>query len=503
MNLTNHLQTLPKSANVPVKSGQPLHIMSVSMTNTVEPTLIGSDSKATSPAPRQGYPSHKFRYAGRPWRIFKRSHKSEASWYIEFELDKKRELKSLETSSKAHAEAEAKSYIDEFLAKRRDARRGIVAPKSALKYSPLSAIIGRARTEDFGLLLQLPTANSAGERARKLYGWSLRWVLRVALGIEDDAVDQLTTEVLNRDTVRAFFDRVSQNAAALPNQADRINYLHNAYQFFTNSQALLAPRPLEAMRSTHNLVLPDLTAWREGRKVFGQSLPARNKSELPSDAVLRRTLREWIRIAQTPGYALPGGDHTSLKKVLGPDLPVRPLSELDRRNLFITVGLELSCGLRIAETRKVRRDWVTTEAGLPLLRDLRVDVKNRTGKIEISPLDPFWHILWFWIRKNGWDVGPEELLISGDASDLEWPERHGSRWLRHLGWETSKTNHALRDYSASMITMRYDIGQACDWCRHSTIATTEKSYNRFVKLSKRVDPRKLRWLRWSKFIVGS
>jgi integrase len=53
--------------------------------------------------------------------------------------------------------------------------------------------------------------------------------------------------------------------------------------------------------------------------------------------------------------------------------------------------------------------------------------------------------------------------------------------LRKLGWETRKTNHALRAYSGSQVAIKYGIYDAQAWLRHSTVKVTEDSYSQYVK----------------------
>lgn len=456
------------------------------------------------PASRK-FPTELFKYRGRQWRIFKRSADSDANWYLYFEANKKRfGPMSLGTASKAAALAEAKLRLDLHFAERENGLRASMQRPGMESYSRLEQIIGRADSDDFGVVLTVPTRKMAGERARKSYAWSLRWVLRLALGITDAQVDVLPASVLSKETSRRFFNVVSAEAGSLADQAERNRFVRTAHSFFHTACALFAPRPLEAMRTVHKLVLPDLAEFRQGEQLFGQAVPPPNRATLPSDAVIARTLREWIRIAETPGYCIPGGDRVRLKGTPTPRLTPTALSELDRRNLFISIGLELACGFRVSETKRIRRNWITTQKGMPIVQALNTKAKDGTGKIEVAPLDPFWRVLWFWVGKNGWEVGPDELLLTarsdarGATTDRGfWPNTHGSHWLRWLGWQTQKTNHALRDFSASMITMRYGLGEACDWCRHKTLATTERNYSRFVKLSKRVDAKKLAWIRWS------
>ena len=466
--------------------------------NRPEPTRIDPNHQTASTAT---LPVERFKYRGRQWRIFKRSAATDAAWYIYWEANKKRMGPwSLGSSSKQHALAEAKLKIDLHYAGRDAALRGSLTRTNETAFAPISAIIGKIGTDDYGILLVVPTPKQASGQTRKGYGWSLRWVLRLALELTDEQVDNTSSTVLNKITARKFFDAVAAQAATMSDQAQANAYVRSAYSIFNNSRALFAPRALEAMRENYQLKLPDLAGWRDARKTFGQVVPQGNDCELPSDAIIRHTLREWIRLANTPGYQIPGGDRYRQRGRLSADMAPAPLSDTDRRNLFITVGLELSCGFRVSETKLIQRHWITTEAGLPLVRCTNTHAKNRTGKIEVSPLNPFWKILWYWIGKNNWDVATDDYLLQGaiETDRTYWPEIHVSRWLRSIGWQTQKTNHALRDFSASMITMRYGLGEACDWCRHATISTTERHYSRFVKLSKRLDPKKLAWLRWAK-----
>jgi len=67
---------------------------------------------------------------------------------------------------------------------------------------------------------------------------------------------------------------------------------------------------------------------------------------------------------------------------------------------------------------------------------------------------------------EGSDTYREEDLFRGIGS-----------WLRKLGWETRKTNHALRAYSGSQVAMKYGIYDAQAWLRHSTVKVTEDSYS--------------------------
>jgi len=470
----------------------------------------------TLPMPRRAVlPVAKFKHRGREWTIRTRRPGDDAKWYLYFEFERRRFPFALGTSSKAVAISEAKLKIDLFFEEREARLRGQFTPLAARDYSPLSALIGREGTEDDGLLYVVPTRKRASPGTRKRYAAAVRWVLKLALGLDADAdVERLSMAVFSRDTARRFFAEVDKRAALIDDQSTRRRWLAGAYGKWNHAQALTAAMPVNALTETHGLKFPPMADWRAGRKTYSQHVPKVRGVEVPDGRLIARTLREWIRIAETPGYEVPGV-RRSTPYAGDDDFTLAPLTEIDRRNLFIAVGLELSCGLRAGEAHLVKRHWFEKDGkGFPLLKCYHTQAKNQTGKIEVTPLDPFWRVLWFWIRKNGWDVGPEEFILSarptermasgamktkGNICDRTvWPQIHASHWLRGLGWKTQKTNHALRDYSASMVTMRYGLGPACRWCRHENMATTERSYNRFVSVERERDEKRLRWIRWAK-----
>lgn len=468
------------------------------------------------PMPRAArLPVAKFKHRGREWTIRARRPGDDARWYLYFEFERERHPFALGTSSKVIAISEAKLRIDLFFAEREAKLRGQFTPLAAKDYSPLSALIGVAGTSNAGLFYVVPTRKGAAANTRTRYAAAVRWVLKLALGLATDAeVERLTMAVFCRDTARKFFGEVHLRAAAMDDQTTRRRWLANAYGKWNHAMALLAPMPVRDLTETHGLKFPDLADWRAGRKTYSRHVPKVRGAEVPDGRLIARTLREWIRLAATPGYQIPGvRRHTPYDGEEG--FTLAPLSELDRRNLFIAVGLELSCGLRAGEAHLVKRSWFERDGkGFPVLKCWHTAAKNQTGKIEVTPLDPFWRVLWFWIRKNGWDAAADEFMLAarpverkasgamkskGNISDRKtWPQIHGSHWLRGLGWKTQKTNHALRDYAASMVTMRYGLGPACRWCRHENMATTERSYNRFVSVERERDEKRLRWIRWAK-----
>lgn len=463
--------------------------------NLVEPDRTCHNSKTTSPAIRTEpkYPVHVMRYKGRSWRLFKRSLAADATWHVVFHRAGIREPHTLRTSSITHAEAEARALIDRWLA-------GFLRPNRNASACTIGEIVR--------VVELLPIAASL--KCRADYVWSLRWVLRLALGVDKDerdgrdvSIDGLRVDVLCKDTARRFFSAVTVRANGL-DQGQRNTWLRTATTLWANSLALFAPRPLDALRNTFNLRIPSLEDWRKGRKLFlTEKVASGSDFERPDDATIRRTFVEWMRLARMPGYVLP----TALRH--GP-----ALSDVDRRNMFVAVGLALSCGLRASEFRKARWSWFTVEKGRPLLSAGDVKVKNKSGQLRVRPLNPFWIILNRTVDRMGWRGAPEEYCLvsreqvqivgrsnaftrGGQCDRTYWASYLVGKWLRWLGWRTQKTNHALRDLSASYVTMKFGLTRAKLFCRHGQQATTEAHYGRFVDEDTMDDSRALRWLTWA------
>lgn len=451
-------------------------IISLPAGHTVEPTGTNRKRRPAS------LPAARFKYRGRQWRIFKRKSDPDAAWNLYFESNKRRHLFSLGTSSKQHAEAEAKLKIDLHFANREaDLRRSMQRP-TAGKYATIGQITA--------IVPQLPI--DAAAQTRNSYVWSLLWVLERALDIADqDQLNKLSASVLSDDTARRFFEHITAEAAKLdPAKAE--TFKRTAVTFFDNSRALFAPRSLRAMQHTFGLKLPDLTDWRLG-KLHAPAVTDASQFTPPSDAIVRRTLVEWVRLARSPGFRIPtcaGESHGD------------PLTDLDRRNMFIAIGLMLCFGFRKGEVVRARWTWFDRDEVGPLCRVTNTTQKNKHTTLEVSAVDPFWKVLKFWLDKNHWRTTADDFCLvtppDQHCDRTYWPFWLIGKWLRHLGWTTQKSNHALRDLIASKLTMKYGLDAARDWCRHGQQATTEKHYNRFRRRAEQLNLHKLAWLRWAK-----
>jgi integrase len=162
-------------------------------------------------------------------------------------------------------------------------------------------------------------------------------------------------------------------------------------------------------------------------------------------------------------------------------------STLSDRDLFLAIGHELAFGLRAGEVVQAKWGWWAHREGYPVLEGVG-DFKNGTGHINVRALDPWFSIMRDRIISKGWRGKEDEFVIGGSSTqrnDLVY--RAASQWIRAHGWNTQKTNHALRAYSGSQVAMRYSIYEAQTWLRHASVTVTEQHYSYFIKAFRPAD----------------
>ncbi len=279
---------------------------------------------------------------------------------------------------------------------------------------------------------------------------ALSLVLRRTVGHDD--WQALPLNVINGATARAWFAHADKLARQAPDQARQQQIHRTARSTFAQARAVICPRSLEHLERA-GLVLPDAPDFYHAAKKNAPRIASNGAGELPDAATIARALEQWRQWPATP----------------------------ERANDFVAVGLILSCGLRKAEVSQACWCWITERQGAPVLSG-RAQVKNQSGQLEVMPLNPFWQ-QWLDGLALLYPVPPAAaapLLVGSYTETTDAVFRRIGAWLRGLGWNTEKTNHSLRDYSASLITMKYGLHFAKMWCRHASIETTERSYNRFV-----------------------
>jgi hypothetical protein len=458
------------------------------------------------------YFRHSVKGGGPWWRLYRKQPHSDAPWQLYFEHGGKRYPLSLGSECLELAIETAKQKLSNHFEGHHD-------KFDAGRQSPR-----KARYATFGDVFAVRHHLAIDARTVKAldgYMWGTRFTLRLAAGLKhlSDA-DELSTELLTKSMGRDFFAKARSHARSLSCQAEQNKWFRTCNQAFNFCCALFAPRAVESMIEDHKLTLPatigDFRARMKLDKLDGGS---NEQFQRPPDAIIEHTLAEWEKLGRTPGYAIPGGAH----RVVNRNEKVRdvePLSEIARRNMFLAVGLSLAFGLRKTERTKVRWRHLQTQDGLQMLRARNTEIPNkgRYEFTEVVALDPFWTTFKRVVDANGWQGAPDDYVLAertkqtgrcerapglqfsegGGCDRTYWPGWDVSNWLRWLGWQTQKTNHALRDYGASLITMRFGLDSACRWCRHASRTTTESHYGHFVELSKMADKTKLEHIHWGK-----
>ena len=69
-------------------------------------------------------------------------------------------------------------------------------------------------------------------------------------------------------------------------------------------------------------------------------------------------------------------------------------------------------------------------------------------------------------------IAPNDPLVRNGV----WVTRGVSTWLRNLGWNGSKTNHALRKYFGYLVAKQYGMEVAQFALDHADIETTQNCY---------------------------
>lgn len=396
-------------------------------------------------------PVHHFEYRGRQYRLFKRTDDKAAPWYFQIKRAGVRYASSTKTPLVSVAVTKAKALLEASERQQLAQVRAILNPQ-----------VQPVAWSTVGELLDLfdKTTLDIGEKHRKGIRSAIAVVLRTATGSED--IHKLSTWILQPDTARAYFEAMLTKAQAQPDQAGAGRVKRSANSTWCQAVCLLRPKLMAAYERA-GLRVPDVKPFLAvfDEEKFGKCTTIYNP---PAESIVRTTLHAWVKIAD--------------------------------RNTFLVVGLALSCGLRRAEIGQVTWGMFTTRHGAPIL-DGAMTVKNQTGRLTVQPIDPFWTIMQHRIAREEWRAGDGDLVLVGTKTDLaEDIFRDVGAWLRALGWQTEKTNHALRAYAGCQVAMKFDCYRAQCWLRHRSVTTTQSDYGHFLK-SAVFSPDKVR-IRWAR-----
>lgn len=367
---------------------------------------------------------HHFRVPGysKRFSLRKRAEGRFEPWYLVSIIRGRRFHHSLETPDAKLAEERARvKYILPALA-------GQWAEVEAGKLKKPFATVGEVLAHWCGLNL------GAGEAHKRQAVNQLRNVLRQAGHAEPDAA---TSGILTGATAAAFFNRAEREAEGAGSQLLAARRRRTAISTWNQAKSVVQPGALLEYRDA-GLVLPDLTEFldRGKQRVNTMKKSARHEEAPPDLALMRGLLEDW--------HAL-------------------------EWNEFAAVGLALAFGLRAGEWSKARWEWFRIVVGVQWL-DAATDVKNRSGKLTVPALNPFWSQ--FIARAES----ERRRMPSGSVLDAAGVEERVSAWMRARGWSGQKTNHAFRGYAGALVVLKWGHGEAKRFLRHSSVTTTEKHY---------------------------
>lgn len=379
------------------------------------------------------------------FKLFKRSDERDAPYYIEFVYRGKRYMRCLETPNAEEGQRRARIRYD-----------AIVRAVQSDNYAALDKTkLRRLAAGTVGQLLdayQLAGVDAV-LHTRNRNGKALQVILRSAFPQEDTL--KLPLFHINGDLAANYLAAAAARATAEPDQQAAIRIRRTANSTLAQARAVFAPRARPTYEAK-GLWAPCLAAFYETYNTRRFTRLPKTGYTPPPDAVITATLTAW-----------------------------RAIDSAADRNLFLAVGLELAFGLRIGEIGQARWSWLTARNQCPCIDTSGcpdVHVKNHTGLIQVRALDPYYTDLMTSVRTHNWQGKPDEYILTGsDAVRTDDTFRRVSAWMHALGWQTTKTNHALRAYAGSQVAMKYSIYEAQTWLRHSTVTVTESHYSQFVK----------------------
>lgn len=163
------------------------------------------------------------------------------------------------------------------------------------------------------------------------------------------------------------------------------------------------------------------------------------------------------------------------------DATLRAWENIEDRNLFLAIGHELAFGLRAGEVAQADWNWWAVKYGSPMLCATGAFKHNHEGYFELTALDPFYTLMRNKAIARGWYHSSGPIITGSPTYRRDGIQREASLFLRGQGWETKKTNHALRAYAGGLVCLKYGVYRAKEFLRHSSVKVTEQHYLYLLK----------------------
>lgn len=367
----------------------------------------------------------------------------ERPYYFRFNYRKTTYLRCLETNLKDEAQTRARARFAEITKAVQTSVYGGPLASGRLDGAKLRQS-GSATLEEIYQAYKVGPSEAAAT-ARRVNTNALKAIAGSAVSLRD----------LTPALARQFFQTVSTKAATVADQSAAASLKRSANSRWTQAASLFTDKCLQHYRDQGLLDDNTLVAITDFLKAGKAARFDKKKLKVvyrpPSDTIITKTLDAWL--------------------------------QLEDRDLFLVIGHCLAFGLRKGEMIQATWTWHTTRNGYPAI-DSEATVKNGTGLVQVRALDPFYTAMMNRVTEKQWRAQGDAGLIVASGTDTYRHEdiyNSVSSWLRALGWETQKTNHALRAYAGSQIAMRYGIWDASTWLRHSSVEVTQGHYTYFIK----------------------
>ena len=370
-----------------------------------------------------------FKHGGRRYSLRKRSPERDAPWYLVGVVAGKRMQRSLDTNVADIARQRAIS--------------GIIEPAGSGRWQVVQETKLKRHFATVTELLAAWTGLSlgAGGAHKRQAANQFLQVLRLA-GVANAA--GASAGVLDESLARRYFEAVQREAEAEEDQEAGARRKRTGLRTWDQAKCVLQPAARVAYRQKDIAVnLPDV-------------LPM-----LDYGAMLHKKLKAGTDFCETP----PDFELMDRLVAAWPALPW---------NQFAAVGMALAFGLRAGEWDDAEWGWFKVKGG-KWVADGRTKVKNKTGRLEVEALNPWWHTFRARAVAEGrWGAG--FVLEGTDGQRREGTERAVSAWMRGLGWAGQKTNHAFRAYAGAQVVLKWGLPRAKSWLRHRSSVTTERNY---------------------------
>lgn len=383
-------------------------------------------------------PRNRFKYRSRAWSLALRN----GIWYLVSEHKGKRLHESCGESALKAAIITAKLKIDALLDGHTEAARLLMRRDCADSWPTVGALC------DAFTVLPIPASTS------RAY---VNCLLNILRRVHGDGVRQMPATVINSETAHRWFRLARERALTLP-QDEAARCMRTANSVFAQAKAMFGVKNLEDLRCDGIALPPCVTEF--AGKAKEKTVAAAYM--LPDADLIRRTLHDWLQLP---------------------------------RNEFVAVGLELSCGLRKSAIANLTWDKLAAAT----TGHARTATKDRSGLLAVRPIDPFWRVLMRRVRAQGWDACPTDYVLHGSYTERgDTTFRRISAWMRGLGWQTQKTNHAFRAYAGALVIVmdgQVNIYRGSRWLHHKSVGVTERHYAHFIDDLER-NPLRAR-VRWS------